>query len=151
MSGDASASSVARASRPSASQQGCSTGTARRRLRLAILGDSPCDLCAAACCKQNGHAYAAVLEGDEIRKFAAFAVDVPITRDDDLLTYERVLPYVAGRCQFLGGDDRCAIYDDRPRACRRFQCVDHYNADGVGRHGLFLQRNPQVRAILESL
>jgi len=124
----------------------------RRRVRLAILGDSPCDLCTAACCKQNGHAYAARLEGDEIRKFAAFAIDVPITRDDDdRLTYERVLPYVAGRCRFLGDDDRCTIYDDRPRACRRFQCVNQYNADGVGRHGVFLQRNPRVREILDEL
>ena len=122
-----------------------------RRIRIAILGESPCDLCTASCCKQNGHAYAALLEGDEIRKFAAFALDVPIIDADNRLTYERVLPYVNGRCQFLGDDDRCAIYDDRPRACRRFQCVDHYNADGVGRHSVFLQRNPPVRDILDSL
>ena len=127
-------------------------GPSRRRLRLAILGDSPCDLCTAACCKQNGHAYAALLQDDEIRKFAPFAIDVPLARDDDdRLTFARVLPYLDGRCQFLGDDDRCAIYDDRPRACRRFQCVAHYNADGVGRHGVFLQRNPAVRAILDEV
>ena len=50
-----------------------------RRLRLAILGDSPCYLCSAACCKQNGHAYAALLQGDdERRRFAPFAIDVAI-------------------------------------------------------------------------
>jgi hypothetical protein len=122
-----------------------------RRVRIAIVGDSPCDLCSAACCKQNGHAYAALLQDDEIRKFAAFAVDVPIRSVDDRLTFERVLPYVDGRCQFLGSDDRCTIYDDRPRACRAFQCVAHYNADGVGRHGVFLQRNPRVREMLDGL
>jgi hypothetical protein len=122
-----------------------------RRIRIAILGESPCDLCTAACCKQNGHAYAARLQDDEVRKFAAFAIDVPIRRDDDnRLTYERVLPYINGRCQFLGDDDRCTIYDDRPRACRQFQCVDHYNADGVGAHGVFLQRNPSVREMLDA-
>ena len=142
--------SVPWASRPSTLVES-SGGTPKPRVRLAVVGASPCDLCSAACCKQNGHAYAAMLEGAEIRMFAAFAIDVPITGEDNLLTYERVLPYVAGRCQFLGDDDRCTIYDDRPRACRRFQCVAHYNADGVGRHGVFLQRNPRVRAMLDEM
>ncbi len=122
-----------------------------RRIRIAILGNSPCDLCTAACCKQKGHAYAALLQDDEIRKFAAFAIDAPIRTSDGRLTYERVLPYIAGRCQFLGDDDRCTIYDDRPRACRQFQCIEHYNAGGVGRHGIFLQRNVRVREILDLL
>jgi Fe-S-cluster containining protein len=121
------------------------------RLRLAILGASPCDLCTAACCKQNGHTYAARLQDDEVRKFAPFAIDVPILNANSDLTYERVLPYIHGRCQFLGDDDRCTIYDDRPRACRRFQCIDHYNADGIGAHDAFLQRNPRVRELLDSL
>jgi Fe-S-cluster containining protein len=124
---------------------------APRRLRLALLGASPCDQCTAACCKQNGHAYAALLQDDEIRKFAAFAIDVPISSAAAALTFERVLPYVDGRCRFLGDDDRCTIYDDRPRACRQFQCVTSYNADGVGRHGVFLQRNPRVRGMLDAL
>lgn len=144
------ASSVALASRSIAGPEHTSAAS-KPRLRLAILGDSPCDLCTAACCKQNGHAYAALLEGDETRKFAPFAIDVPLETAAGALAFERVLPYVEGRCQFLGDDDRCAIYDDRPHACRRFQCVIAFNADGVGRHGTFLQRNPRVRAMLESL
>ena len=116
-------------------------------LRLAILGDSPCGRCTAACCKQNGHDYAAILRGDEVRRFAAFAVDVPI-RDGGRVVIERVLPYVDGRCQFLGEDDRCTIYDDRPGACRAFQCIAHFNQSGVGEHGTFLQRN---RAVLDML
>jgi Fe-S-cluster containining protein len=124
-----------------------------RRVRLAISGESPCDLCTAACCKQNGHTYAARLQDDEIGRFAAFAIDVPITcgDSDNRVTYERVLPYIHGRCQFLGDDDRCTIYDDRPRACRQFQCIDAYNADGLGAHGGFLQRNPRVKELLDSL
>ena len=121
-----------------------------RRVRIAILGDSPCDRCWAACCKQNGHAYAALLQGDEVRKFAPFAAPASI-RDGDRVVVEYVLPYVGGRCQFLGGDDRCTIYEDRPAACRAFQCVPHFNADGVGRHGIFLERNPRVREMLEDV
>ena len=122
-----------------------------RRLRLAILGDSPCDLCHAACCKQNGHAFAALLQGDEVRRFAAFAIDVPLTTGAGTLAYERVLPYINGRCQFLGLDDRCTIYDDRPQSCRRFQCIESYNGDGIGRHQAFLQRNPRVREMLDAM
>ena len=47
-----------------------------RRLRLAILGNSLCYLRSAACCKQNGHAYAALLQGDDERR--RFAIDVAI-------------------------------------------------------------------------
>jgi Fe-S-cluster containining protein len=119
-------------------------------LRLAILGDSPCHLCTAACCKQNGHAYAALLRGDEVRRFAPFAIDVPIETDGRVV-FERVLPYRDGRCQFLGEDDRCTIYEDRPTSCRLFQCVEHYNRRGIGRHEEFLKRNPTVLRMLEQL
>ena len=122
-----------------------------RTVRVAIVGQSPCGLCTAACCKQNGHEFAALLQGDEVRKLAPFAVDVPLATGDGRLAYERVLPYVAGRCQFLGDDDRCTIYEDRPLACRRFQCVTAYHAEGVGRHGAFLQRNLRVREMLDDL
>lgn len=121
-----------------------------RVFRVAIVGDSPCGECNAACCRQNGHDYAALLRGAEVRRFAPFAVDVPI-RTSRGIRLERVLPYVDGRCQFLGDDDRCTIYDDRPRACRAFQCIDHFNAAGPGRHGPFLQRNPHVLRLLERL
>ena len=90
-----------------------------QRLRLAILGESPCDECFAACCKQNGHDFAVLLQGDEVRKFAPFAIDVHIQRGAQLIP-ERVLPYRNNRCQFLGDDDRCTIYEDRPDTCRNF-------------------------------
>lgn len=122
----------------------------RRRLHLAVLGESPCHLCTAACCRQNGHDYAVLLRGAEVRRFAAFAVDAAIEQDGRRVV-EKVLPYREGRCQFLGADDRCTIYDDRPAGCREFQCAPAYNQHGVGRHGLFLQRNPAVREMLERL
>ena len=121
-----------------------------RSVPIAVVGESPCELCTAACCKQNGHEYAVRLRGEEKRKFAAFAVDVPIKREGEI-QYERVLPYVMGRCQFLGADDRCAIYEDRPMSCREFQCVEAYGADGVGKHGRFLKLNPRVLRMLENL
>jgi Fe-S-cluster containining protein len=110
-------------------------------VRVAILGDSPCERCVAACCKQNGHDYAVLLRGDEVRRFAAFSQVVTVRRDQQLVA-ESVLPYVNGRCR---------IYEDRPLSCREFQCVTSFNHDGVGRHGLFLRRNPRVREIIESL
>jgi Fe-S-cluster containining protein len=121
-----------------------------RRLRVAILGESPCDRCVAACCKQNGHDYAVLLRGEEVRRFAAFAQVVTVLRDQQLVA-ESVLPYVNGRCQFLDEEDRCRIYEDRPLSCRQFQCITSYNQDGMGRHGLFLRRNPKVRELIESL
>lgn len=119
-------------------------------MRLSILGSSPCHLCHAACCKQNGHEFAAILEPDEIPRFRAFSVTAAFELNGTVRT-EHVLPYVGGRCQFLGEDDLCTIYEDRPRACRAFECVPHFNRHGVGEHGIFLQRNPRVLAMLESL
>lgn len=118
-----------------------------KAVRLAILGQSPCNLCDAACCRQNGHEFAALLRGDEVRRFAPFSVSVPLQRGDRIVS-ERVLPYVDGRCQFLGGDNRCTIYDDRPAACRAFQCIEHLNSGGIDRHGVFLQRNGKVLQML---
>jgi len=123
-----------------------------RRLRLAILGESPCGRCHAACCRQNGHDYAVLLEGDERRKFAAFSQEVRIGSNGSTVI-ERVLPYREGRCVFLDTDDRCLIYEDRPVNCRRFQCVSGFNHGGrrIGEHDVFLQWNPRVREMLERL
>ena len=121
-----------------------------RTIRIAVAGASPCQLCTAACCKQNGHDYAALLRGNEVRKFAAFSTDARIQTGDRSFV-EKVLPYVNGRCQFLGDDDRCTIYEDRPQACRAFQCIDDFNQDGIGTHGPFLRRNAAVLQILQGL
>jgi|GEM_PF-2370780 len=104
---------------------------------------SPCHRCYAACCRQNGHEFAALLSGDERRRFAAFSEAVTI-RDNNALVVERVLPYIDGKCQFLGDDNRCTIYEDRPAACRAFECAPALDAHGAGQHGIFLKRNPRV-------
>jgi Fe-S-cluster containining protein len=123
-----------------------------RRLRIAILGESPCGGCGANCCKQNGHAFAVLLEGEERRRFAAFSMDHPFRRGE-VVSLERVIPYRDGRCPFLGPDDLCTIYEDRPANCRRFQCVEAFHRRGsdVRGHGVFLERNPDVLARLEKL
>lgn len=90
-----------------------------------------------------------MLQGDgERRRFAAYSMEATFFRADGTVASERVLPYVDGKCQFLGDDDRCTIYDDRPAACRQFECVDHFDRDG--RHGEFLIRNPRVLKLLET-
>jgi Fe-S-cluster containining protein len=117
-------------------------------LRIAVVGSSPCHACAALCCKQNGHDYAVLLDGDdERRRFAAFSASVVVATAAAPVE-ERVLPYINRRCQFLGDDDRCTIYDDRPRNCRRFECVRFFRSEGDRSHGVFLRRNPgALRAI----
>ena len=131
----------------------------RRLLRLAVVGASPCGQCWAACCKRSVSEYAVLLQGDaERRRFAAWSVTLAV-RDDaagGIVRHERVIPYRddpdgPGRCPFLGSDDRCTIYDDRPRACRAFECARHFNQHGFGRHGLFLRGNEAVVEVLGSL
>jgi Fe-S-cluster containining protein len=123
-------------------------------MRLAIIGSSPCHLCHAACCRQNGHAWAVLLQTDqERRRFAPWAKDVPIQAADGATVWEKVLPYADGKCQFLGDDSLCAIYEDRPLSCRQFECVSSFNQGGTtpGDHGLFLKRNPRVLRLLAEL
>lgn len=122
-------------------------------VRIAILGQSPCHLCQGInCCRQNGHDYAVLLEESEYARFGPFAADV-VVKHSGRRFIEKALPYIAGRCQFLANDGQCLIYDDRPANCRRFQCVEHFHKRGStpGEHGVFLQRNPDVLKLLESL
>jgi Fe-S-cluster containining protein len=118
------------------------------RLRLAILGSSPCNLCYAACCKQNGPAYSVLLEPHEYSKFLPFAVDYPV-HNGSFRAVEKVLPYKNQRCVFLGEDDLCTIYEDRPQSCRKFECIRGYQPAGA--HSEFLQRNPRVVEVLRTL
>lgn len=112
---------------------------------------SPCGRCHAACCRQNGHAFAVLLRPDEYRRFAPYSVSRPFVDAAGRTSVERVLPYTeAGLCQFLdGATNLCTIYDDRPQSCRDFECTRYYHQHGPGRHGQFLELNPAVRALLD--
>jgi Fe-S-cluster containining protein len=120
------------------------------RIRLAIIGPSPCERCDAACCKQNGCGYSVLLEPEEYARFRPFALDLPVLHDGRVVV-EMVLPYRDGKCIFLGDDDRCTIYEDRPASCRKFECTKYFNNGGStpGRHEAFIERNPRVKAMLE--
>ena len=124
------------------------------RLRIAVVGASPCGSCWAACCKQSVSEFAVLLHGDgERRRFAAWSVTLPV-RDgaDGTLRHERVIPYRDdAKCPFLGDDDRCTIYNDRPAACRAFECTRHYHQHGQGTHGVFLRGNPNVAGLLAEI
>ena len=122
-----------------------------RKFRLAILGSSPCHLCIAACCKQNGHEYSVLLEPTEYGRFGPFAVEF-VVQKGNVRAVERVLPYRHGRCVFLGHDDRCTVYENRPTSCRRFECITgfHHGGGDCSSHSRFLKRNPNVLALLES-
>jgi len=127
--------------------------TARsRRLRIAAVGASPCGACDAACCRQTATEFAVLLQDDdERRRFAAWSITLPIRDDHGTLRHERVIAYRDGRCPFLGEDRRCTIYEDRPRGCRDFECTRYYRTSPGRSHGMFLQRNPRVAMLLESL
>lgn len=34
-------------------------------------------------------------------------------------------------CPFLGGDNYCSVYDDRPKACREYPHTDRVNQQGI--------------------
>jgi Fe-S-cluster containining protein len=123
---------------------------ANKRLRIAIVGPSPCDRCHAACCKQNGCEFSVLLAPGEYGRFGPFAAEV-VVDDAGRLVCEKVLPYRGGRCIFLGEDDLCTIYEDRPASCRRFECTRLFHNGGVsvGRQHEFIRRNPRVGEMLE--
>ena len=61
---------------------------------------------------------------------ARIAGHLGLSRDAFIATYLEVDPLEgehrtnATPCPFLGGDDRCTIYDVRPQACREFPHTD---------------------------
>ncbi len=115
-----------------------------RTIRIAIVGPSPCEQCDAACCKQSAWAYAVLLQSDqERRRFAPWSTLTSVREADGSTETVQVIAYQAGRCPFLGDDDRCGIYDDRPLSCRQFECTKRFGNDAS-----FLDANPRVRALL---
>jgi Fe-S-cluster containining protein len=117
-----------------------------RRVRIAIIGPSPCERCDAACCRQSAWPYAVLLQSDdERRRFGPWSESILLDDHDGLRT-AHVIAYRDGRCPFLGADDRCTIYDSRPLSCRQFECTRRFGNDET-----FFHANPRVRSLLESL
>lgn len=107
----------------------------------------PCHKCDAACCwKQNlGQEYATHLAKDDYQ-FPGVAIFDPTMRSK-----EKVLPYKPnGACVFLDEEThRCKVYEQRPQACRKFNCTANYNADCFGGSNTFLERNPRIKQLIQ--
>lgn len=91
--------------------------------------------------------FAVLLRMDERARFAAWSIDLSVRDRLGTTTLERVIPYREGVCPFLGTDDRCTIYADRPTACRDFECTRHFHEP---QHGYFVERNAVVRTMLSA-
>ncbi|MCL2148091.1 MAG: YkgJ family cysteine cluster protein [Methanomassiliicoccaceae archaeon] len=78
----------------------------------------PCEMCGRCCHQPN----IAVLPGEVDRVAAAAGIPLHefvgnhIVRTPD----GRLLLRKKGACEFLGGDNRCSIWEDRPEVCRDF-------------------------------
>ena len=118
-----------------------------RTLRIALIGPSPCERCDAACCKQAAWPFAVLLQGeDEQRRFRPWSTTTQLLDADGQQKTAAVLAYRDGRCPFLGDDDRCTIYDDRPQSCRQFECTRRFGVDES-----FFAANPRVERLLRTL
>ncbi|MCD4822992.1 MAG: YkgJ family cysteine cluster protein [Phycisphaerae bacterium] len=87
----------------------------------------PCVKCGALCCKyfcfeiDEPDDYE---EFDDVRWYLCHeSVSVHIDEDDDWFIQ------IENRCNKLGEDNRCTIYDDRPIICRSYQ---HENCESTG-------------------
>ena len=117
-----------------------------RTIRIAIIGPSPCERCDAACCRQSAWAYAVLLQSDaEHRRFAPWSTTVLLNDVDGVTRTAHVIGYRDGRCPFLGDDDQCSIYEDRPLSCRQFECTKRFGNDAS-----FFDANPRVAAMLRA-
>lgn len=124
-----------------------STPAPARTFRIALVGPSPCDQCNAACCRQSAWPFAVLLQGDdERRRFRPWSTTTLLADADGQTKTVHVLAYRDGRCPFLGEDDRCQIYDDRPLSCRQFECTRRFGVDDS-----FFAKNPAVRQLLLTL
>lgn len=85
---------------------------------------------------------AVLLDDDEAKLFPA-----AIQYSDERLW---VLPYVDGKCPYLGDDDRCTIYAQRPVGWQEFNCRAAYFSQQNGtQHAWFLLDNPHVIELIE--
>ena len=99
----------------------------------------PCEQCQAYCCKQRGHDFAVLLEESEVERFDLAC----LVKDQGWC-----LPYVDGKCAYLGDDDRCTIYESRPKRCREFNCINGYKCKGEY-HSFFLEDHPEVVSLIK--
>lgn len=117
-----------------------------------MMPNPPCHGCNAACCRDSGAWPFAVrlfpedLKNPKLNKAKSRWV-FPHRRwrnPDHLPLKEWVLKFVNGACPFLDVvENRCKIYDERPKICREFDCRQ------CTPFGVFLNANPNVWALLQ--
>lgn len=76
----------------------------------------------ANCCKTTSP----IFSDRDISKIAKYLRIKPSVLTDKYLTLDEDKEYVLKRtpCSFLGDDNRCSIYDVRPKACREYPHTD---------------------------
>ncbi len=109
------------------------------------MNNPPCEYCTACCCKQTTHQFAVLLDENEVEAFDKACL-VKSHEDNNITTW--ALPYENRKCVYLGDNDRCKIYNKRPRRCREFNCVNGYKCKGE-HHSFFLEDNPGVVSLIE--
>lgn len=107
--------------------------------------EPPCEYCTAVCCKQTTHKFAVLLEEDEVDAFDQACLIQSPEKDGDTAW---CLPYKNKKCVYLNDNDRCGIYDRRPKRCREFNCVNGYKIRGE-HHSFFLEDHPKVVSLIE--
>lgn len=86
-------------------------------------------LACANCCTTTGP----LLTDKDINRIAKFLKLKPVRFIKDYLRIDEDNDYVfnAMPCPFLGADNYCSIYEERPKACREYPHTDRVNQQGI--------------------
>jgi len=108
--------------------------------------DPPCHACVGECCKQQwtGHRWPFAVEIQEDERALFPEAYLIFHQGEDYLA----LPYVAGKCIHLSDENRCKIYDKRPRLCREFNCVEGYRLPPRVHSG-FVEDHPKIQELIQ--
>ena len=107
----------------------------------------PCEQCRGLCCTglTTQRSIAVELSPEEAAQFPE-----AITVLDRLGPILGLPLNAAGRCIHLTEQNRCSIYDRRPKLCRTFNCLYGYRV-GKNRHSFFLEDHPELVTLIETM
>lgn len=104
----------------------------------------PCDGCSGLCCVSTQGGPFVELHLDELDRYPN-AVWV----DDGFRGTVPALPVTdQNRCVYLSEQNRCEIYDNRPKVCRGYNCVPGYRFC-KHRHSFILEDHPELVQLIE--
>jgi hypothetical protein len=115
-----------------------------------VIKAPPCEQCSGTCCKSTSKwQYAVNLTRGEAKK-DIFKAHLEKLKDHRISKYTiSVLPYKDGKCPLLGDDDKCTVYDDRPKVCRKYKCTDRFAI--YGDRSPFFRWNPDLVGLLRKI